>query len=139
VTRLGKGLATTLAGSTMLIGLAACGSSTNNNGTSSGGGAVNTAAATCNSPGVTASIITIGDLLPLSGAGVTQRAGWDDGVKARFAAQNDAGGINKRTVSVVTDDDKSTASGSLDSGKDLVENKNVFSILEAPLQDGALD
>jgi branched-chain amino acid transport system substrate-binding protein len=139
VTKLGKGLATTLAGSTMLFGLAACGSSSNNSMGAAGGTDTGTAAATCNSPGVTASTISIGDLLPLSGAGVTQRAGWDDGVKARFAAQNDAGGINKRTVSVVTDDDKSTASGSLDSAKDLVENKGVFSILESPLQDGALD
>jgi branched-chain amino acid transport system substrate-binding protein len=139
VTRLARGLATTLAGSTMLLGLAACGSSSDNNGTATGGGANTAAAVTCNSPGVTASSITIGDLLPLSGAGVTQRAGWDDGAKARFAAQNDAGGVNKRTITLVTDDDKSTASGSLDSGKDLVENKGVFSILEAPLQDGALD
>ncbi|HZS16231.1 MAG TPA: ABC transporter substrate-binding protein, partial [Candidatus Dormibacteraeota bacterium] len=37
------------------------------------------------------------------------------------------------------DDDKSTASGSLDSGKDLVENKSAFSVIEAPLEDGALD
>jgi branched-chain amino acid transport system substrate-binding protein len=138
VIKLGKGLATTLAGSTMVLGLAACGSGSNNT-TTSGTDTGTGAAATCNSPGVTASTITIGDLLPLSGAGVTQRAGWDDGVKARFLAQNDSGGINKRTVNVVTDDDKSTASGSLDSGKDLVENKGVFSILEAPLQDGALD
>ncbi|HEV7679161.1 MAG TPA: ABC transporter substrate-binding protein [Candidatus Dormibacteraeota bacterium] len=136
--RLGKGLATTMAGSTLLMGLAACGSSDTNNSATSGGGAAATAA-TCNSPGVTASTITIGDLLPLSGAGVTQRAGWDDGVKARFLAVNDAGGVNKRTITLVTDDDKSTASGSLDSGKDLVENKGAFSILEAPLQDGALD
>lgn len=137
--KLGKGLATTLAGSTMVLGLAACGSGSNNTTTSGTDTGTGAAAATCNSPGVTASTITIGDLLPLSGAGVTQRAGWDDGVKARFLAQNDSGGINKRTVNVVTDDDKSTASGSLDSGKDLVENKGVFSILEAPLQDGALD
>jgi branched-chain amino acid transport system substrate-binding protein len=137
VTILGKGLATTLAASTMLLGLAACGSSDT---TSGGGGSSSSgAAASCDSPGVSASSITIGDLLPLSGAGVTQRAGWDDGVKARLGLQNDGGGVNKRTLNLVTDDDKSTASGSLDAAKDLVENKGVFSILESPLQDGALD
>jgi ABC-type branched-subunit amino acid transport system substrate-binding protein len=135
--RLTSGLAVAVGGSSLLLTLAACGSSSNSTPASSD--TASGAAVTCNSPGVTASSITIGDLLPLSGAGVTQRAGWDDGAKARFLAQNDAGGVNKRTITLVTDDDKSTASGSLDSGKDLVENKGVFSILEAPLQDGALD
>ena len=133
------GVAAAMLGSSLLVTIAACGSDSGS-GSSPAPGNATAAAANCGStPGVTASTITIGDLLPLSGAGVTQRQGWDDGAKARFGLLNDQGGVNHRTITLVTDDDKSTASGSLDSGKDLVENKGVFSILEAPLQDGALD
>ena len=125
-----------MAGSTVAIGLAACGSSDNS---TSSGSSSSSSAASCDQPGVTASAINIGVLMPLSGAGVTQRAGWNDGVNAYFDNLNASGGINHRTVNVVVDDDKSTASGSLDGGKDLVENKQAFSIVEAPLEDGALD
>src|SRR5581483_10182661 len=132
-----KGFTLAMAGSTLVIGLAACGSS--NNSTSGNSSSSTASAASCDSPGITANSITIGVLMPLSGAGVTQRAGWNDGVNAYFDQLNAAGGINHRTVNVVVDDDKSTASGSLDSGKDLVENKSAFSVIEAPLEDGALD
>jgi branched-chain amino acid transport system substrate-binding protein len=125
------------AGSTLALALAACGSS--NNSSSSGSSTGSNAAASCDSPGVTADSITAGILMPLTGSGVTQRAGWNDGINARFALQNDSGGVNKRKLNAVAGDDKSTAAGSLDAGKDLVENKNAFMILEAPLQDGALD
>jgi branched-chain amino acid transport system substrate-binding protein len=137
VSKLGKGWVTALAGSTLLLSLAACGSSNNSSSGASSTGS--NAAASCDSPGVTKDNITLGILMPVTGAGVTQRAGWDDGVKARLALQNDSGGVNNRKLTSVTGDDKSTAAGSLDAGKDLVENKAAFSILEAPLQDGALD
>ena len=130
-----RGMRVALAGSTLALSLAACGSSDNNTSSSTSAGS----AVSCDTPGITATSITIGVLMPLSGSGVTQRAGWNDGVNAYFDMLNASGGINKRTVNVVVDDDKSTAAGSLDAGKDLVENKNAFSILEAPLQDGALD
>ncbi|HZS14456.1 MAG TPA: ABC transporter substrate-binding protein, partial [Candidatus Dormibacteraeota bacterium] len=96
-----------MAGSSLALTLAACGSSDNS--TSGNSSSSTASAASCDSAGVTASAITVGVLMPLSGAGVTQRAGWNDGVNAYFDQLNAAGGINHRTVNVVVDDDKSTA------------------------------
>jgi branched-chain amino acid transport system substrate-binding protein len=118
-----------------LVPLAACGSS--NNSTSSGSNTA--AAASCDSPGVSATEIKLGDLYPLSGSTVSQRNGWGQGVRARFDALNDSGGVNNRSVQVVDEDDQGTASADLDRMKDLVESKGVFGVLTAPIVEASGD
>jgi len=128
-----KGSFVFLAGLLTVLPLAACGSSNN----STGGSA--TGAATCDTPGISATKITLGDLYPLSGSTVSQRAGWGGGVRARFALQNDSGGINNRQIDLIDEDDQGTATVDLDRAKDLVENKGAFGILQAPIVNGAGD
>jgi branched-chain amino acid transport system substrate-binding protein len=117
-----------------LAPLAGCGSSN-----TSSSGSSTAAGASCDSPGISASTITLGDLYPLSGSTVSQRNGWGQGVAARFDMLNDGGGVNGRQVKLIDEDDQGTATADLDRAKDLVENKNVFGILQAPVINGAGD
>jgi len=122
-----------LAGALMAVPLAACGSS-------DGGGSSSTvSAASCDSPGITPTTITIGDLYPLSGSTVSQRNGWGGGVRARFELLNDSGGLNGRQVVVVDKDDMGTASADLDGAKFLVESKGVFGLMTAPIVSASSD
>jgi len=118
-----------LMGALLAAPLAACGSSGSSSSSSSSG----VAAASCDTPGITPTQITLGDLYPLSGPTVSQRNGWGGGVRARFDLLNDTGGVNGRKVLLIDKDDQGTASADLDGAKDLVENKQVFGILQAPI------
>ena len=126
------------AAATMMFGLvaSACGSSDNS---TSGGSGTSSTAATCVSPGVTASEIDLGDLYAQSGPSAPSRVGWGDGIDAFVAMTNDAGGVNKRKIVVTHEDDQGTAQAQLDRTRDLVENKGVFALWMDPVGIGNND
>jgi branched-chain amino acid transport system substrate-binding protein len=79
-------------------------------------------------PGVTAKEIKLGYISPETGVASSISKNGIKGFEARIKAQNAAGGCNGRKISYVTKDDGSGA-GNLTSAKDLVENEDVFAVV----------
>ena len=79
-------------------------------------------------PGVTAKEIKLGYISPETGAAASISKNGIKGFEARIKAQNAAGGCNGRTITYVTADDAS-GGGNLTAAKDLVENQDVFAIV----------
>ena len=79
-------------------------------------------------PGVTATSIKIGYLLPLTGAAPIPSR-FDKGVNAYWNYVNTQGGINGRTVEVVVEDTQSQAEVGKDKAKKLIEDDGVFAIV----------
>jgi branched-chain amino acid transport system substrate-binding protein len=78
----------------------------------------------------TAAPITIGLITELSGGAASQYIGAQDGIEARFDAQNAKGGVNGHQLKLVTVDDQSTPSGNQLAAQDLVEDKGVFGVID---------
>ncbi|HZS14454.1 MAG TPA: ABC transporter substrate-binding protein [Candidatus Dormibacteraeota bacterium] len=114
----------------------ACGSSGSSSSSSSSSG---NGAAQCVAQGVTPTSISIGDLYAESGPSAPTRAGWGDGVDARFDLQNAGGGVANRQIQVTHEDDQGTATANLDRTRDLVENKQVFMITNDAVAVGNAD
>ncbi|OHV29855.1 MULTISPECIES: ABC transporter substrate-binding protein [Pseudofrankia] len=94
------------------------------------GSAGSSSAASCSSPGVSEESIKVGlvypDSGPLSGPFKTVRAG----VEARIAKQNANGGVGGRRIDITWRDDESDPSANLTAARELVENVEVFGLLE---------
>ena len=82
-------------------------------------------------PGVTDSQVKLGLVLPQTGALSTSVAlGVDVGAKARFALENEQGGVNGRKLTLVTEDDQSSPTTVLSAAQKLVQQEGVFAVME---------
>jgi branched-chain amino acid transport system substrate-binding protein len=79
-------------------------------------------------PGITATEITIGYLLPITGAAPIP-ARFDKGVNVYWNDVNSKGGINGRKVRVIIEDTQSSAEVGKDKAKKLIEDDHVFAIV----------
>ena len=79
-------------------------------------------------PGVTAQEIKFGYISPETGAAASISKNGIKGFEARIKAQNAKGGCDGRKITYVTRDDASGA-GNLTAAKDLVENEDVFAVV----------
>ena len=99
--------------------LAACSSSDSSSpggGSSSGGG--------------DKSPIKVGVLAPFTGAAAAGYVGAYDGAEARVKAFNDAGGLDGHMIELVKGDDASSVDGNLSAVKRLIDQEDVFAILD---------
>jgi branched-chain amino acid transport system substrate-binding protein len=88
--------------------------------------------------GVTANQITIGIMASLTGPlGSDTFSPPMYGARAYFAALNARGGVNGRTVNVVTCDDQSTGSGNQQCVHALIDNDHVFALTATTVLDYA--
>jgi branched-chain amino acid transport system substrate-binding protein len=114
------------AGSTTPTSAAGSAASTGSASTASGGGgAGNTASAT----GVTANSVTVGLVTSQTGPEAAQFNGAMQGATARFDVQNAQGGVNGRTLKLVTEDDESTPTSAQTAVDVLVSQKHVFGVM----------
>ncbi|MBL7498932.1 ABC transporter substrate-binding protein [Frankia sp. CNm7] len=87
----------------------------------------------CDTPGYSAGEIRLGFVYPDSGAGASALAAARSGFIARIEQANAAGGIHGRKLVYSWRDDGSSPTQNLEAVRDLVENENVFGILEASI------
>ena len=87
-----------------------------------------TAGAQTTDPGVTADSVKLGFIASETGAASSTGKGAANGCKARIGRANAEGGVNGRKIDVQYVDDQSSPSN-LDNAKDLVQNRNVFSVI----------
>ena len=81
-----------------------------------------------NAPGVTDKAIKIGYIWSGTGVAASSFTGMADAFKARIASQNAKGGVNGRKIDTEIIDDASSGAN-LTAAHDLVENRNVFAIV----------
>jgi branched-chain amino acid transport system substrate-binding protein len=79
-------------------------------------------------PGVTDKSVKIGFISSETGVAASNFVGADKACKARIDAENAKGGVNGRKIDLQTIDDKS-GGGNLTAAKDLVQNQNVFAVV----------
>ncbi len=79
-------------------------------------------------PGVSDKAVKIGFISSETGVAASNFVGADKACKARIDAENAKGGVNGRKIDLQTIDDKS-GSGNLTAAKDLVQNQNVFAVV----------
>jgi len=85
-------------------------------------------AQTGDSTGVTAKDIKVGYIFSQTGVAGSTFAHAGDGFNARIKAENAKGGVNGRKITAVTVDDGGTTNN-LQASKSLVENDNVFAVV----------
>ena len=100
--------------------LAACGSSN--------GGASGTTAS-CNSPGVTAHTITVGDIQDSTGPGAASFEDAIQGAQAELDLVNKAGGVDGRKLVLKLADSQSSPTGVVTAAQQLVDNQHVFAVI----------
>jgi branched-chain amino acid transport system substrate-binding protein len=84
---------------------------------------------TAPTPGVTKRAITLGYLYTGTGLAASSFAGSDGAFQARIDRENSRGGVNGRKIVTERVDDKSSAAN-LTGAKDLVENRDVFAVVD---------
>jgi branched-chain amino acid transport system substrate-binding protein len=82
-----------------------------------------------NAPGVTDNSITLGFIGSQSGVAAPTQQDSDKACQSRIDAENAKGGVNGRKVNLQVVDDKSSGAN-LTAAKDLVENRNVFAVVD---------
>jgi len=87
-----------------------------------------TAQSSDESPGVSAKEVKIGYISSQTGAAAATHKNAHKSCEARVDAENAKGGVNGRKIKVIAIDDKSGA-GNQTAAKDLVENQNVFAVV----------
>jgi ABC-type branched-subunit amino acid transport system substrate-binding protein len=100
----------------LLTGLAACSSST--------------APGASNVPGISPNSVKVGLLIDETGAYASVLDGVEAAVKARIDLANSQGGVHGRKIQLVIADGASTPTGNLTAARQLVEEENVFGIIE---------
>ncbi len=91
------------------------------------------AAASCDTPGITADQVRLGLLYPDSGPTASSLAAVRAGIDARLGLANEAGGIHGRKIVYDWRDDQGDPSANGVAARDLVEQRGVFGILEYSL------
>lgn len=115
-----------------------CGSSSTSSDGRSPSGDDNTAGACPTGPGIDADTVRVGAIHPTTGplGPIFGPAG--DGLRARFAAENDAGGVGGRRITVVHADDGDGELANESAARHLVATEGVFGIIEISLSaDGS--
>lgn len=88
------------------------------------------AAATCNqteqTPGVTATTITLGNTVPLTGSAATSGKGELAGMKAYFDSVNAHGGVQGRQINFIALDDQYQPAVAQQQARLLVQQNNIF-------------
>lgn len=87
------------------------------------------AVGTTHTPGITASTVTVGLLTDLTGAASSTFSDTPEGVEARFSLQNANGGVNGRTLRLVSSDSGSTPTGAHTAAEVLVSQRSVFGVI----------
>jgi ABC-type branched-subunit amino acid transport system substrate-binding protein len=85
----------------------------------------------CDTPGVTADEIRLGFVFPDAGTLSTVLSPTRSGLDARIALANAAGGIHGRKIVYEWRDDAGNPERNHTAVRDLVENRNVFGVIEA--------
>lgn len=116
-------LAASLAGVALVV--AACGSSTPSGG-SSGGGSTTSTAAPANTPGVTATQITLGTTTPLTGPAAPGYSEIAPAVNAVFKYINAHGGVFGRTINYIIKNDQYDPTMTSSLTRQLVLQNNIF-------------
>jgi len=80
-------------------------------------------------PGVTAKTVTVGYIYPATGVAASISQNGLKAFQARIDRENAAGGVNGRTIKVVSKDDGSSAQN-VQVTHDLVENDDVFAVVD---------
>ena len=80
-------------------------------------------------PGVTAKDVTLGYISSQTGVAASTHRNAHTACKARVDAENAKGGVNGRKIKVEYIDDKS-GGGNLTAAQDLVQNRNVFAVVD---------
>ncbi len=83
-----------------------------------------------NVPGVSPTEIRVGGIIPETGPEAVSFQSAEDGIKARFQAANDSGELGNRKLVFVPADDSSDPTKNQEVARQLVENDNVFGIIE---------
>lgn len=96
--------------------------------TPAAGGAATATVAAGPAPGVSATEIKIGYLLPITGAAPVPSQ-FDKGVNAYYADLNAKGGINGRKIRVIVEDTQSQATVGKNKAQKLIEQDKVFAIV----------
>src|SRR6266498_3251674 len=79
-------------------------------------------------PGVTAKTVKIGHIFSETGPAASVSSLSGKAFQARIDRQNAQGGVNGRKIEVETVDD-ATSAANLTAAKDLVQNRNVFAVV----------
>ncbi|MCK9893677.1 ABC transporter substrate-binding protein [Frankia sp. AgB32] len=93
-------------------------------------------AAPCGTPGVTDHQIDLGVLIPASGPASSQSEAARAGIDARLGAANAAGGVHGRRVTYQWRDDQGSAEVNGIAARDLVEQRQVFGLIEPTVAAG---
>lgn len=80
----------------------------------------------------TGSPISIGLVTSLTGLAAPNFIGAQQGVTARFDLQNSEGGIDGHPLKLATADDTSSVQGAATAVDELIQQKNVFSLISSP-------
>lgn len=87
-------------------------------------------AASCSAPGVSANEINLGVLYPDSGPFAVDAGAVLGGIDARVGEVNAAGGVNGRKITYDWRDDEGSFRGNEIAARDLVEDEQVFGVIE---------
>ena len=93
-------------------------------------GTAGAAAASSSSPGVTSNTITIGYITSTTGVASSTFTDGPAGAMARIKEQNAKGGIDGRKLVLVTKDDTSSPSANQTAAQELVQQDNVFGVVD---------
>jgi branched-chain amino acid transport system substrate-binding protein len=113
-------------GASVMLALVGC--SSNSKPSGAGGSSPSRSSAT-SSGSSEAAPISIGLVTSLSGPAAQNFFGAQQGAAARFALQNDQGGVNGHQLKLVVGDDTSSPQGGQTAVQDLVQQKKVFSLI----------
>lgn len=99
-------------------------------GTSSDGASANSGAACVATPGVTPHSIKLGLIYPNTGTSAELFSDYRAGLDARLGVENAKGGVNGRTINYDWADDRTDLRTNLAAAQELVNDKQVFSLME---------
>lgn len=83
-----------------------------------------------NDPGVTDDTISVGGLMPKSGESANSFSRAEDGVRARFELANEMNELGDRQLELVVADDVGNTASNLTAAERLVEQEDVFGVIE---------
>ena len=86
-----------------------------------------------NDPGVSDTQINVGAILPQTGPSAQSFAASEDGMRARFDVANSSGELGKRKINLTVADDAGDPARNVTVAQQLVEQNNVFGIIENSL------
>ena len=84
-----------------------------------------------NEPGITDIEIKVGGIVPTSGPQAASFSSARDGIEARIAKANQEGELGDRKITFDNADDAAETARNLTAAQDLVENQDVFGVIEA--------